>query len=146
MALPCIAPAASLIVWQQYKTFDDVGSFVSWRYKACEMHLKVKYFATDKGKSFSYSFYRSRDEPFIHICKIPHIIYFQMIFLRSSLIQFFNVWFKSSSLLRQIWCSEMLFKVVSRNLGWKIFFLAQPWWATMPVSHLSLLEKLLNCF
>ena len=42
----------------------------------CEILLKVNHFAVDKGKSLICgAFHKSRDDPFIRVCKIPHDLF-----------------------------------------------------------------------
>ena len=58
-----IAPTASLIVWQQYRTFNGSGNFIR-RY--------VNYFAA-KGKSLIRRVFIGVD-PFLGLCRIPHTL------------------------------------------------------------------------
>ena len=87
---------------------------------------------------FDLSFYRSRDSAFLRVCGIPHSLnknifkwfftqfFNTILFSRSLLVQFANLLF-FSKIIRQ----RKLFQVVLGGLEWKIFWVAQPCWATL---------------
>ena len=87
---------------------------------------------------FDLSFYRSRDSAFLRVCGIPHSLnknifkwfftqfFNTILFSRSLLVQLANLLF-FSKIIRQ----RKLFQVVLGGLEWKIFWVAQPCWATL---------------
>ena len=66
-----IASTASLVVCQQNGTFNGSRNIVLLRllYLIYKVLINIYYFAADQGTSWS--FYRSRDNPFMRACGSP---------------------------------------------------------------------------
>ena len=67
-------------------------------YLICEMLFNVNYFTAHKGKTLLCRVYKSRDDPFTRVCRIPYNL-FPNDFLYSPIIIFFLL--KSSSIRRK---------------------------------------------